>query len=188
MIKTKGGSPGPRISRWSIAVLTAAAVCVGALTLAGGAAAAPVSCAGKLVPNHDFAALDHNFDFRFHCDQEVTTFSVVSSRQLIAFGGNAQPYLRDEPTGKLFYCGGPTPGSGFGCTHGQATPNTRVVGSLAVAKDPCARHRTGDRWKVWVTVTTSETLSTGGSAFPSSSSPFLLGGSCKPAAPRALQP
>src|SRR4029079_6234234 len=98
VIKTKGGATGPRMSRRSIAVLTAAAVCIGALTFAGGASAAPVACGGKLVPNHDFAALDHNFDLSFHCDQEVTTFSVVSNRQLIAFGGNAQPYSQDEPT------------------------------------------------------------------------------------------
>ncbi len=156
MLKMRDRSWRPGHSRWGALALAAAAGCLGLMALPGGASAAKVSCAGKTIPNKDVPGYDgFAYDYRFFCNEDVYAFSIVSNRQVEYFSPDAVGYQGSSPTAESFECEGFFPGEGVGC-HGLASPPSRIVGQIGLAKNPCIRHKGGDRWRVWATVTVQE--------------------------------
>lgn len=180
MLKMRDRSWRPGHSRWGALALAAAVGCLGLMALPGGASAARVSCAGKTIPNKDVPGYDgFAYDYRLFCNEDVYAFSIVSNRGIEYFSPDAVGYQRSSPTAESFECEGFFPGEGVGC-HGLASPPSRIVGQIGLAKNPCIRHKGGDRWRVWATVTVQEAKpTTPDQPYYTQSEPVALSIPCK---------
>jgi hypothetical protein len=170
-----------------LSILTAAALCAGALlVIPGTASASSVNCRGNLAPDSD-APVPDVMKYQIVCDEAIQGYSLVTNRATDFFDTEPVVFIGNPDDGNAsnesFSCEGFIPGNGVGC-NGKSTPDGTglrwEVGSLGFEADPCGKHAKGQGLKVWLTVVTTQ-LNAAGAPYTASSQPFRLGTHCNEA-------